>query len=906
MKRSIMVKKMISWMGALCALAGSAYAASATVWSAADGNGMVPPVNGWYSYPDAKATATEAAGAKATLTTATDKSKVLTLSVSKTNESSAAGMGFAWAKSNGVISLEDYAGVCLTYTAEVPFRLEFKQSTIKDYDFYGAMVPAATKMTTTFIAFADLEQEGWGAAKALDLTKQQALQFGYKQAFVADYGTTNTISVSAVWLGSNCEQHAPELGTGYAAGDEVILNEGDTLKLDLTKVFVDADEEELTYAVEIENAKLVLLADTLYKKTKILNLITKSNPEGSTAVTITATDPTKKSVAYEFSIETVDRENAPVAVDDAYTVKEETKLTKATVITGVMANDYDPDGDAFTAELVEPTAHGTLTFDGKTGGFTYTPEKDFFGEDVFTYQLVESKEDDPKTGNIGTVTIKVTNVDDPLTVVIADSTLTLGEDSYKLGDTLVVAEDFDPVSVMIPLANLQFADPDVAAGETVPVKVKSSGIIKVTYAEFGTDHVVDLEPIENANGVAKVTMFAVDGKDTASVFFYVKVTPVADPPIAVADAYEVMQDTVNAITAKKGVLANDKNPDNAKSLLTAVLVEDATYGKVELAEDGSFTYAAPEEEGEDMFVYVVVNAEGDTSEPVIVNLTIVYKNKAPSIVKGVADTVGTRLAALKEDFLIAKKYTKAEIQSWFTDDTDKVTALTFTARSDDSLLAPTFNSGNLMVNSVADACGEAELILVATDTKGATTELVIPASIECVNDKPRANKSIDTVYVGAKEVVLDTINLKKYMYDPDGDTLEFSMLSKTAEKVLEWEIKDSLMIVKSKSGQTHDVGSVFQFTLIGKDGTDSSSSVIRLILSADPKTSIRPTIAAAPKASWQSAILANRGAVALFDMQGRVMWKAKLPVSEADVRNAAAQVQGRKILQVNKQSWTIK
>ena len=132
-----MVKKMISWMGALCALAGSAYAASATVWSAADGNGMVPPVNGWYSYPDAKATATEAAGAKATLTTATDKSKVLTLSVSKTNESSAAGMGFAWAKSNGVISLEDYAGVCLTYTAEVPFRLEFKQSTIKDYDFSG-------------------------------------------------------------------------------------------------------------------------------------------------------------------------------------------------------------------------------------------------------------------------------------------------------------------------------------------------------------------------------------------------------------------------------------------------------------------------------------------------------------------------------------------------------------------------------------------------------------------------------------------------------------------------------------------------------------------------------------------------------------------------------------------------
>jgi hypothetical protein len=65
-------------------------------------------------------------------------------------------------------------------------------------------------------------------------------------------------------------------------------------------------------------------------------------------------------------------------------------------------------------------------------------------------------------------------------------------------------------------------------------------------------------------------------------------------------------------------------------------------------------------------------------------------------------------------------------------------------------------------------------------------------------------------------------------------------------------------------------------------------------------------IAAAPKSGWQGAILADRGVAAIIDMQGRVMWKSKLPVSEADVRNAAAQVQGRKILRVNSQTWTIK
>ena len=903
-----MVKKMISAMGALCALVSSAYAASATVWSAEDGNGTFPPVNGWYAYPDAKATAAEAAGAKATLKTAADNSKVLTLSVSKTNESSAAGMGFAWAKNNGVVSLEDYAGLCLTYTAEVPFRLEFKQSTIKYYDFYGAMIPAATKTKTVFVAFSDLEQEGWGTVKDLDLTKQQALQFGYKQAFVADYGTTNTITISAVWLGSTCEQHAPELGSGYATGDETVLNEGDTLNLDLTKVFVDADEDVLSYTLKIENSKLVMLADSLYNKTKKLNLITKSNPEGSTTVTITATDPTKKSVSYAFTVETVDRENPPVAVNDSYTTKEETKLTKSTSITGVMANDYDPDGDTFTAELVETTAHGTLTFDGKTGGFTYTPEKDFFGVDVFTYQLVETKDTDPMTSKVGTVSITVTNVDDPLIVGIAPGLiLSLGEDTYKLGDTLVLAEDFDPVSVTMPLDSLIFVDPDVE-GLLTPL-VKSSGIVTAKYGTFGNDHVIDLEPVANANGVAKVTMYAVDGKDTASVVFYVKVTPVADPPIAFADTYDVLQDTLNTITAKKGVLANDKNPDNAKSLLTAILLEDASSGTVKLAEDGSFTYDAPEEEGEDMFVYAVVNAEGDTSEPVIVTLNIVYKNKAPTVVKGVADTVGTRLSALVEDFSKTINFTKAEVLSWFTDDTDLPSALKFTARSDDSLLSPVVaTNGYLQVKAVKNACGDATVIVVATDTQGATAELKIPAVIACTNDRPLPYKAIDTVYVGAKETLLDTIDLSKIMYDPDGDTLRFTVLTNNAtEKLLEWEVKGNILVVKTKTDVTLKAGTSLPLTVIAHDAsTDSSSCIVRLITSEAPKTSIKPTIAAAPKASWQSAILANRGAVALFDMQGRVMWKAKLPVSEADVRNAAAQVQGRKILQVNKQTWTIK
>ena len=61
-----------------------------------------------------------------------------------------------------------------------------------------------------------------------------------------------------------------------------------------------------------------------------------------------------------------------------------------------------------------------------------------------------------------------------------------------------------------------------------------------------------------------------------------------------------------------------------------------------------------------------------------------------------------------------------------------------------------------------------------------------------------------------------------------------------------------------------------------------------------------------PKNTWQNAVMAKRGTAKIMDMKGRVVWNAKLPVNPAEVLNASAKVQGRKILRVNNQTWTIK
>ncbi len=92
--------------------------------------------------------------------------------------------------------------------------------------------------------------------------------------------------------------------------------------------------------------------------------------------------------------------NAPVAVDDAYSVDENTTITVAAP--GVLANDSDVDGDPLRAVLVSDVSNGTLTLNDD-GSFSYTPAPDYTGSDSFTYVANDGQAD----SNIATVSITV-------------------------------------------------------------------------------------------------------------------------------------------------------------------------------------------------------------------------------------------------------------------------------------------------------------------------------------------------------------------------------------------------------------------------------------------------------------------------------------------------------------------
>ncbi len=102
-----------------------------------------------------------------------------------------------------------------------------------------------------------------------------------------------------------------------------------------------------------------------------------------------------------------DTNNAPVANNDSIETQQGGTLT-VTAANGVLVNDTDVDNDALTAAIVAQPGSGSVTLNSD-GSFTYEPNASFIGTDTFSYTASDGR----LTSNVATVTVTVTEVDDP-------------------------------------------------------------------------------------------------------------------------------------------------------------------------------------------------------------------------------------------------------------------------------------------------------------------------------------------------------------------------------------------------------------------------------------------------------------------------------------------------------------
>ena len=279
-------------------------------------------------------------------------------------------------------------------------------------------------------------------------------------------------------------------------------------------------------------AKLTLNGDGSY--TYDPNQAFDSLPVGQTATDFfnyTVSDSAGEEDEGKVSITITGANEAPNVDNKTFSVAENS--ANGTVVGNVGATDPDT-GAVLTYVLADSGGAFTIDSDGE---ITVADGSKIDFETKASYSLMVTVSDNEGAQDTATITINVTDVNDPPTV------------ANPVADVTVVEESAPTV---ISIANV-FADQDK---DTLSFTVVSDNPGLVTPSISGTD--LKLTYTANKAGTANVTLTADDGNGgTVSDVFVVNVTNVNDPVDAKDDSFSTLEN--KAVSGN--VLANDRGPD---------------------------------------------------------------------------------------------------------------------------------------------------------------------------------------------------------------------------------------------------------------------------------------------------------------------------------------------------------
>ena len=396
----------------------------------------------------------------------------------------------------------------------------------------------------------------------------------------------------------------PELVKPVAVADAYTLDLGSATKLSVPAPGVlgndydpDGDPITATAATQPANGYVIMYTSGAFEYTPDPGFT------GDDVFTYKAFDGASSSTPAQVKITVTGGNTAPVANADAYSTAVNTTLVVPAP--GLLTNDIDADGDTLTAVKLGDPAHGTLML-SSNGGFTYIPELNYAGDDIFTYQAFDG------TANSTPVQVKIAVAGGGNTEPDANT------DSYETDTNVQLVVD----ALTGLLANDFDVDGDTLTAVVWVAPVTGSLVLQADGSFVYT-------PAPDYSGTAVFTYKAFDGElysDPCNVT--ITVNPTNTEPDAAADSYETPMNTTLTVGAEDGVLTNDSDI-NGDPITSELLGVPVVNGTLLFNPNGSFTYDPNDDfYGTVNFTYRAYDGLV-YSNPVLVTITVKQSNLAP-------------------------------------------------------------------------------------------------------------------------------------------------------------------------------------------------------------------------------------------------------------------------------------
>ena len=516
------------------------------------------------------------------------------------------------------------------------------------------------------------------------------------------------------------------------------VSEDFTASVDIRTTSTDHDEDSIFFSVDSSTRLVQISTSTITNGINTITLSSILNLNGTTTLIVRATDFGGQSVSQNILVIVSPVNDTPTLTIPTTTVI----LTEDFVGAQTVATVVNVDDDTLTL-TVTPSITGVVTIVTSTTGVRLIRTTDANGVTTLTMTI-----SDGLLSSTAQVMVNVTAVNDPPTLIVSTTALTLIEDFAEI------------ISIGITRFDVE--------GDEINLNISQSDTNIINIRETRENILVSMNA--NANGMTTLTLTASDETSSSIAHVMIQVNAINDTPTLTVSTNSIT--TIGSfVPITIGTTATDIEDGN---LDFSVQLSTAGILTVSTASNAIVLNAINNVDGQTTLTVRAVDSSGGVTTQAIAVNVIINPTSTPTL------AVSTSILRLQEDFdgSVTINATATDVDAG---------TLTFSVQSSLNLvnvrittqasgISTTTHISMITLSPVGNANGTTTLTIQTRDAGGLSTTTEVVLAIMAVNDQP-----MFTITSSVLNVLEDFSTLSiATVADVENDTISLSVSQSNA------------------------------------------------------------------------------------------------------------------------------